>query len=657
MRASRCLCLLLLLVGLAASMQWWGGDDDIVSGDDDDLSDDDPKFVQPGCSGKEIAAHKTTKWVFHHQGERYNITTVAKKQCEFVKNWCHGDATGMFAYLKFNYCNMAGAEAVSFIIMLIWLFLILSVLASTADNFLVPQLETLSEYLKLSPEVAGLTLLAFGNGAPDIFAAKSALNGGNSDFPLLLCDLLGGSVFISTVVLGSVCIVANKNLGSGWQIDKVTFWRDYIFYIVALCSILICASNGSISKTEPLVFVSLYVLYIVFAVSTSVWANRNKEDAGDLGDEEAGVDKKEALLAEGSLSTSLQGGNTSDDEDEGEVMMGLDWDPEASKLDKAFYVFEFPFSFLRWISIPGADKQWNRRRRIWTAVAIPFSLLMIMFDSPWNDGNNFNYMTFLRTGQPNWGGSDGKGHHETSVFTNAPPAWGGDIDIHSTYPLAFHQAHFSGAPMTPVIFAVGAAAGLLCYFCTTDDALPSFYPLIVIIAFLSTVMWLDVIAGELVAVIQGFGLIMNISTSILGLTVIAIGNSVGDLVADCAVAKKEPKMGVAACFGSPMIMNILGTGFATLWYLGSNPTATEVMTPLNAQARIAYIFLFLSLGSSAIIFPLLEYRSDSRNIYSYFLFSLYGLFLLFSCLVEANVISKDSVCEWGGEVEACKTAG
>jgi sodium/potassium/calcium exchanger 6 len=82
--------------------------------------------------------------------------------------------------------------------------LVLSVLASTADNFLVVQLETLSDYLHLSPEVAGVTLLAFGNGAPDIFAAKESLSGKTSDFPLLLGNVLGGSVFISTVVLGSV---------------------------------------------------------------------------------------------------------------------------------------------------------------------------------------------------------------------------------------------------------------------------------------------------------------------------------------------------------------------------------------------------------------------------------------------------------------------
>jgi sodium/potassium/calcium exchanger 6 len=334
-----------------------------VSGDDDDLTDDDPRNIQPGCSGKEISAHKTAKWVFHHSGQRFNITTATQNRCVFVENWCHGEATGMFAYLKFHFCNMGGSP-VSFILLILWLMLILSILASTADNFLVPQLETLSEYLNLSPEVAGLTLLAFGNGAPDIFAAKSALNGGNSDFPLLLCDLLGGSVFISTVVLGSVCIVANKNLGSGWQIDKVTFWRDYIFYICALASILGAASSGSISKTEPLVFVSLYVAYIIFAVATSVMAKKNKDPAlgfEDLPGDTNDVDKSALLssLADGSLSTSVQDLPTDDDndDDEGVVFVGLDWDPDASKLDKAFFIFEFPFSLLRWISIPAADKK------------------------------------------------------------------------------------------------------------------------------------------------------------------------------------------------------------------------------------------------------------------------------------------------------------
>lgn len=44
-----------------------------------------------------------------------------------------------------------------------------------ADNFFVPPLNLLSEKLKLSPSIAGITLLAVGNGAPDVFTAYAGL--------------------------------------------------------------------------------------------------------------------------------------------------------------------------------------------------------------------------------------------------------------------------------------------------------------------------------------------------------------------------------------------------------------------------------------------------------------------------------------------------
>ena len=49
----------------------------------------------------------------------------------------------------------------------------------------------------------------------------------------------------------------------------------------------------------------------------------------------------------------------------------------------------------------------------------------------------------------------------------------------------------------------------------------------------------------------------------LGVTVLAIGNSVGDWVADTAVARQgKPAMGVSSCFGSPLLNDVLGLGIS-----------------------------------------------------------------------------------------------
>ena len=68
---------------------------------------------------------------------------------------------------------------------------------------------TMSARLGLRPEIAGITLLALGNGAPDIFTALAGISGAH-DFELVAGELLGASNFISTVVLAAVLRQARR---------------------------------------------------------------------------------------------------------------------------------------------------------------------------------------------------------------------------------------------------------------------------------------------------------------------------------------------------------------------------------------------------------------------------------------------------------------
>jgi sodium/potassium/calcium exchanger 6 len=43
------------------------------------------------------------------------------------------------------------------------------------EYFFVPSLASIADILKLSPAIAGVTLLALGNGAPDVFTSYAAL--------------------------------------------------------------------------------------------------------------------------------------------------------------------------------------------------------------------------------------------------------------------------------------------------------------------------------------------------------------------------------------------------------------------------------------------------------------------------------------------------
>ena len=96
-----------------------------------------------------------------------------------------------------------------------------------------------------------------------------------------------------------------------------------------------------------------------------------------------------------------------------------------------------------------------------------------------------------------------------------------------------------------------------------DTNLPWCYPLFVVGAFGSSVVWLHLIAGELVALMEAAGIALGVSTALLGLTVLAWGNSVGDLISDTTVARAgQVQMAVSACFGSPLLTTLLGLGLA-----------------------------------------------------------------------------------------------
>ena len=69
-----------------------------------------------------------------------------------------------------------GTYFLVFVLLILLLLLCISLLASTADNFFVPPMEYLSEKLKLSPDIAGITLLALGNGAPDVMTVGPCQN-------------------------------------------------------------------------------------------------------------------------------------------------------------------------------------------------------------------------------------------------------------------------------------------------------------------------------------------------------------------------------------------------------------------------------------------------------------------------------------------------
>ncbi|KAF2090809.1 hypothetical protein K490DRAFT_71134 [Saccharata proteae CBS 121410] len=164
---------------------------------------------------------------------------------------------------------------------------------------------------------------------------------------------------------------------------------------------------------------------------------------------------------------------------------------------------------------------------------------------------------------------------------------------------------------------------LLILFTTTPSRPPKWHPLLCFAGFLVSIAWISSIAGEVVGVLKTLGAILNISDAILGLTVFAVGNSLGDLVADITVARLGfPVMALSACFGGPMLNILLGVGISGCWITIRGAERKKERHPekglrfkpyhldISSTLLISGITLLVTLAGLLVIVPMRKWRMD-----------------------------------------------
>ncbi|KAI1437603.1 hypothetical protein GGR50DRAFT_699722 [Xylaria sp. CBS 124048] len=152
---------------------------------------------------------------------------------------------------------------------------------------------------------------------------------------------------------------------------------------------------------------------------------------------------------------------------------------------------------------------------------------------------------------------------------------------------------------------------------TSSDRPPKYHVAFCFLGFIIAIAWISTVAGEVVGVLKAFGVILNISEAILGLTIFAIGNSIGDLVSDVTVARLGyPVMALSACFGGPLLNILLGIGLGGAYqtiqaannYRAKHPDQPFQYRPYNIHVTgtliISTIALLVTLFSLLVVVPM-----------------------------------------------------
>ena len=147
-------------------------------------------------------------------------------------------------------------------------------LSFVADEHLSPSLQKISKTFKLSESLAGVTLLAFGAGAPDVFASLSASEEADIEgIQLGLAVLLGSSLFILAGVTAAVLFGSPHDI----VLNKWFFIRDSLFLMIAYIALIYATLYREIiDMPMAIAFVVLYGVYVVTVLIQDTYYKRNK---------------------------------------------------------------------------------------------------------------------------------------------------------------------------------------------------------------------------------------------------------------------------------------------------------------------------------------------------------------------------------------------
>jgi sodium/potassium/calcium exchanger 6 len=152
--------------------------------------------------------------------------------------------------------------------MTLWLAMLFSTIGIAASDFFCINLNTIARMLGMSESLAGVTLLAFGNGSPDVFSTFAAFR--THAASLAVGELIGAACFITAVVSGSMALIRP------FQVARKSFVRDVGFFLVAAAFSMGFIVDGKLHLWESVAMVAFYLFYVAFVVGWHWWLNLRK---------------------------------------------------------------------------------------------------------------------------------------------------------------------------------------------------------------------------------------------------------------------------------------------------------------------------------------------------------------------------------------------
>ncbi|XP_051278809.1 mitochondrial sodium/calcium exchanger protein isoform X2 [Dicentrarchus labrax] len=525
----------------------------------------------------------------------------AADRCAFVKNTpdCSME-DGFISYLRVAFCLLPpNLVPLTITLCVIWLLFLFVILGLTASKFFCPNLSAISTSLHLTHNVAGVTFLALGNGAPDIFSAIAAFSHPHTA-GLAVGALFGAGIFVTTIVAGSVALV------KPFAVASRPFLRDVIFYMVAVFWTFFMLYRGTTTLSEILGYLALYVVYVLTVIISAYIYNRQKHSMNSSVRNVAHIPEFHSSDSSDEDVPCLTGG-TIQHEYVSEYRPLLPYSESTGKI-------------LLTSLNPIDSRKWRRKSWSWRVLKVlktPLEVLLLLcipvVDPDKEDKNWRRPLNCL--------------HLITAPLVCVLVFQSGK------YVDYMIQGQF---PLWVLILLLGLFLSAIVFCTTTNDCPPKYQPVFALLGFVVSAVLISAAASEVVSLLHMLGVVLSLSNTVLGLTLLAWGNSIGDCFSDITIARQGyPRMAISACFGGIIFNMLFGVGLGCLLQM----LKTHSFVQFELEGLLTWVLagsLGLSLVLSFVIVPLGRFHLG--RAYGIFLLVFYVIFLLIALLTEFGKI-------------------
>ncbi|XP_051044091.1 sodium/potassium/calcium exchanger 2 isoform X2 [Phodopus roborovskii] len=498
-------------------------------------------------------------------------------------------------------------------------------LAIVCDEFFVPSLTVITEKLGISDDVAGATFMAAGGSAPELFTSLIGVFIAHSNVGI--GTIVGSAVFNILFVIGMCALFSREILNLTWW----PLFRDVSFYIVDLIMLIIFFLDNVIMWWESLLLLTAYFAYVVFMkfnVQVERWVkqmiNRNKVVKVTAPEAQA---KAKPRLQRGGSSASLH--NSLMRNSIFQLMIHT-LDPLAEELGsygKLKYYdtmteegrFREKASILHKIAKKKCQVDENERQN-------GAANHVEKIELPNSTSTEVEMTPSSEASEPV---QNGNLSHSIEA-TDAPPATE-TAEEEDDQPLSLSWPSNARKQVTflivlPIVFPL---------WITLPDVRKPASRKLFPVTFFGSITWIAVFSYLMVWWAHQVGETIGISEEIMGLTILAAGTSIPDLITSVIVARKGlGDMAVSSSVGSNIFDITVGLPLPWLLY-----TIIHRFKPVTVSSNglfCAIVLLFIMLLFVILSIALCKWRMN--KILGFIMFGLYFVFLVVSVLLEDRVL-------------------